>query len=246
MQVSAATLANKIPELSSRILDGTPVIAHGTKETTFRATYKDGGAIIHPKAGGDGSIIFATDHHNTPKHVDGLLRSHGLSEAERQRVFKELFDKEDSADINTGSVRITQWDVKRIEIGTAGTPMSHMVPLKIAYEFFALHLNTAIFHEGLHSIREALIGNYMPKDVQISEWNTGKHAPVHRLALQGLPHVSIHICLFGWRVFTVNLSKVSFGAQCFAYELDLVTGAQNRWPISPTFVQEKQLRMPKT
>jgi hypothetical protein len=212
-------------------LEGTPVIARSHDNQTFPAVYRNGGAIIHPKAAGDGSIILATDYKTTRKHVSGRLQSQGISEVELAATLNLLFDKDTNQSITVARTRIDQWDVKSIDIGVAGKPMSHVVPFKIAYEYLTLHLGVGVFDPFLATLRESLQKNEVPDSVRVLERHADEYQPVHRIAIEGTPRIVVHVCLFGWRIYTVTFTNLIWGGPCYAYSLQLDTGKEDVWEI---------------
>ena len=94
-------------------------------------------------------------------------------------------------------------------------------PLKIAYEFLALHLGTAVYTDAppLAELRKVLrqgVENHTCFSVE--RLTASDYKPFHGLVFEGNdPYAKVLIRLFGWLAFRVHFKHLAVGGDRFQY-----------------------------
>jgi hypothetical protein len=191
------------------------------KDNVFRPrTYKET----------DGSIIQATDE--AKKNIKNILQKRQLSD----ESIAQILNRVDEAPLNElikldDGIQITKWSIDEIHPDMTGEMIDDLVPLKIAFEFLALHAGSAIYHEQLNSIRQAILnGIKNPTTYEVEQLRSTKYDPLHGIFIeQNQPYIQITIALFRWIRYRVNLYGVALDSQLprVIYEVNLKTGKEN-------------------
>ena len=99
--------------------------------------------------------------------------------------------------------------------------LTPLVPLKIAYEFIACHLGTAIYDEALQiqEIRAALLENIKDHpSFEVERLEVPEYKPFHGICFEGNdPHGKVLIRLFGRLAYRVHFRWLAFDGSRFVY-----------------------------
>jgi hypothetical protein len=185
-----------------------------------RATQEPDGSIIQP----------------TPKgrqHIEKRLRKSGADEVTVQLSLRRFDDAPDNIPIQINEkLTAVKWSIGPLTPALGGQLLKDEVPLKIAFEFLACHLYTAIYQGGapLSEIREILSGGQASRDCYRVEPLRGEsYQAFHGLVFEGnQPHAIVQIRLFGWLAFRVHFLRIAVGGPRFVYTHYLDRG-EERW-----------------
>jgi len=177
----------------------------------------------------DGSIIQPTDE--AKKNIKNILQRQRLSDETIAQTLKLVdeapLDKLIKLD---DSIEITKWSIDEIHPDLSGEMVDDLVPLKIAYEFLALHVGLAIYHEQLNSIRQSILnGMKNPDTYEVEHLRSMQYDPLHGIFIeQNQPYIQIIVVLFRWIRYRVKLYGLALDKQIprVIYEIDLKTGKE--------------------
>ena len=131
----------------------------------------------------------------------------------------------------TQTLEVVKWSIESIQPTLDGPLLNLVVPLKIAYEFLALHLNDAVYQDlpALAAVRSALASNSIDTTHLLIE---RLHAPIakpfHGIVFEGNdPHATVQVRLFGKLAFRIHFKTLSVGGPRFVYTHDLIDNEEH-------------------
>jgi HNH endonuclease len=230
IRIAAFNLRAEIPDLSAAILKHADYVSFGPggigkgkiREGVYREKFRR-----EP----DGSTI-------QPTHLgrESLVKRLEKAGVDKRRISRTLdvFDgAPDNAKIEVSAgLGFAKWSIDKVEPALhGGEPLHDVVPLKIAYEYVALHLGAALLADdtGLVEIRRALreADSHSPA-FSVEQLSSGEYSSHHGVAIeQGEPNIIVHIMLFGWLRFRVHLHYLAMGSDRLVYTHDLKTGRES-------------------
>ena len=212
------------PEQGVALLEGLDVMAHSQGGVSSAKIIK-GEARIRSERLADGSLIQPT--RTARKSVETML----LRQGTQPGPLEEALRKFDSAppdrpvEVAPGLV-VTNWTVTKVEPDLSGAVLDPLLPLKIAFEFLALHFGAAIYQPlpPLVAIRDSLQGGQLHESISITSLRANRDDPIHGILLEGNdPHARVQIRLFGRLAYRVHFRTIAVGGKRFAYTHDLAT-----------------------
>jgi len=229
IQLAIEALHNRLPKLAATITEGQAYIANSPRGKV-QGVLKKGGFQVRTTRDTDGSII-----QPTPKgrqHIEKRLRKSGADEGTIQLSLRRFDDVPDNVPIQINEkLSVVKWSIGHLTPTLTGQLLKDEVLLKIAFEFLACHLYTAIYCDDypLSEIRKILSGEKAAQDVQDSyrvERLHGKnYQAFHGLAFEGnKPHAIVQIRLFGWLAFRVHFLRIAVEGPRFIYTHKLDQG----------------------
>lgn len=109
--------------------------------------------------------------------------------------------------------------------------MGTVIPLKIAFEFLACHLGTAIYNDlpQLAEIRQALHSGEDAFDAfHVERLNAEEYQPFHGLCFESNdPYAKVQIRLFGWLGFRVHFHRLAVGGPRVVYTYNLESNQES-------------------
>jgi hypothetical protein len=219
---------NEAPELFKKISNGLGYVAK-SKRGTVKGKLKNDEFRPRAYKETDGSIIQATD--DAKKNIKNILQKRQMNDQSIAHVLNIV----DEAPLDElvkldDSMEITKWSIDEIHPDMTGDMMDEAVPLKIAYEFLALHVGSAIYQEPLNSIRYAILNESKNPDVyEIEHLRSTNYEPLHGIFIeQNHPYIQIKIIFFRWIVYCVKLYSLALDNDLprVVYEVDLKTGEE--------------------
>jgi hypothetical protein len=161
------------------------------------------------------------------------MKKRGLAEAPISEALKK-FDEtpENKKMILAPGLEAVKWSNEKIELDLSNSrPMSPLVPFKIAFEFLALHLGTAIYDEAqqMRQLRKVLC-ELIEDDscFKVERLNAAEYKPFHGICFEGnAPHARVLVRLFGWLAFRVHFLGLAVGGPRFIYTQLLDTPNEN-------------------
>jgi hypothetical protein len=177
----------------------------------------------------DGSLV--QPRSQARRSVATILLRQGHDRAAVEEALGTFDAAQDNTHVSLGhGLEIVHWEADRIEPVLGGKLMSELVPLKIAYEFLALHLygETHRRDAALEEIRLSLRGLLRESTSWSFEHLHATYEPFHGIALQqARPRVIVHVRLFGWLAFRVHFAGLAFEGPQFVYTHRLDSGTEH-------------------
>lgn len=226
--LAARNLQNRIPIVVAPILERQLYSGHGEGPSVRGRVRNDAFQALEQRMA-DGSIVQPTSR--ARRSVETIL----LRQGHERGVIEEALTQFDAAGENTRvplteSLEIVNWRTDRIELLLGGSLIGDLLPLKIAYEFLALHLYSEIYRRDspLEEIRLSLRGSLQQSDAWYVEHRHASYEPFHGIAMeQARPHAIVQIRLFGWLAFKVEFPRLAFEGLQGAYTHRLDSGVEN-------------------
>jgi hypothetical protein len=170
------------------------------------------------------------------RNVEHRLKKRGFDAA----ALAEVMTIFDSAPLDVpvalpGGLGIIQREGRGLAPVLNGPLLDERVLLKIAYELLALHIGANIYDDvpALNELRAAIWDERPRPDFHEIEYRTSqKYTPIHGLAIVGLPHVVVTICLFDWLRYRVHLKRVAVNPPNWIYGHQLDTGDDGWTPLT--------------
>ncbi len=223
VRLLAAKLAERIPRLVNQLVEGQDYVLLGPGGSS-RGRVKDGEFVVRSEKLADGSLVQATPH--AAKSIQQMLkRANHDPAAIAQALSLFKLAPEDTRIALLETIEIVKWSIESIQPALDGPLMNPAVPLKIAYEFLALHLNTAIYQDAptLAATRNALVGHPIdPVHLLVERLHAPEAKPFHGIHFEGNnPHATVQVRLFGQLAFRVHFKTLSVDGPRFVYTHDL-------------------------
>lgn len=231
IQLAIYKLHDKFHEtLRLKLMNGQPVIATSSAGSV-RGNMRKGSFKVRSHKAPDGSLIQPTDIGR--KSLTQIMRKGGHKE-EFIRLAVAAFDKTpDDQEIEVApGLKAVKWNTVSLSPDLSESPLlSVLVPVKIAYEFMALHVGDAIYstEPPLVRTRHALqSGDTDSMAFKVERLTSDKYEPFHGICFEGnSPHATVLIRLFGWLAFRVHFLELAFGGQRVVYTHRLDTNNEN-------------------
>lgn len=222
------SLATEIPALAQTLFEGSRYVGHslGGKVVGY---VKASEFVVRAKTNMDGSLIQPTpDARNS---LDTILRRQGCDAPFRADAIRRLDDAPGNVRVAVApGLEVVKWGITKLELALDGPLMDTVVPLKIAFEFLACHLGTAVYEETplLDEARRALAtGQIDTACVSVERLTAEKTRPFHGIIFEGnAPHARFQIRLFGKLAFRVHFLRLAVGGPRFQYTHDLATNEE--------------------
>lgn len=175
----------------------------------------------------DGSLVLPTDIGRAS--LKTILQREGIA----SNLVEESLRAFDEAPGNqkiflSPTVEAVKWDITEVSLDLSRTKlMSDLVPAKIAYEFLALHVGSAIYQEApqFTEVRHALTsGTALPPLIRVERLMARDYKPVLRICFEAAhPHTRILIRFPGWLSFRVHFDKLRISGNRLIYNHNLAT-----------------------
>lgn len=116
-------------------------------------------------------------------------------------------------------------DFRQEDLDLSGPVLEELIPVKIAFEWLALHLGAAIYEDALAPVREALRAGEMDHDaVKVEYLRAERTEPLHGVLLEtNDPHMRVQIRLFGSLAYRVHFIGLGYGALRYTYTHRLIS-----------------------
>ena len=219
IRLAVENLRATIPGLSHKLTEGQDYVSQGPGGTE-RGTIHDGEFRVSPHNNTDGSLTLPTPE--AQEAITNILWKKG-----DEHLVPEALQNLDAAPENeeislASDLHSVTWSIERIEPDLSrNEPMSPLVPLKIAYEFIALHLGTEMYDKAPQMIKlRSVIRDQIEHDpcYSIEPFMAGDYRPFHGIAFEGNnPHATVQIRFFGKLAYRVHLKQLAVGGPQFVY-----------------------------
>lgn len=219
IRLAVINLSTKISKLAQQLTENQPFLGN-SKAGYVSGSIRDGKFRVRSTPKEDGSLIQPTD--KAQRTVENILRKSGYNAT----ALKEGLGKFNLAPENerikvASDLEIIKWSLQKVEPDLSMPLIDPVLPLKIAFEFLACHLQTAIYSDDprFAEIRQVLLsGNSACDAFHVDRLNGDEYQPYHGLKFEGnAPHATVHIVLFGWLGFRVHFYHLAIGGPRFVY-----------------------------
>jgi hypothetical protein len=224
-------LSAELPALSRALSERQPFFAHGPGGTT-KGYVKDGEFVVAARTDPDGSLIQPT--RDARRAIDTILRRDGYDAPLRAEALRRFDEAPENSRVEIApNLEIVKWQVAHLTVPADGPLIAPIMPVKIAFEFLALHLGTVIYDDAppIAEARRVLRGGPLDPDwISVERLEANNARPFHGLVFEGnSPYAKVQIRLFGKLAFRVNFFRLSVGGSRAQYTHDL---SSNREQIS--------------
>lgn len=229
IRLLAAKLSKKIPRLAGRLIEGQEYVSSGPGGPS-RGRIKDSEFVVRSQKLPDGSLLQPTPL--AANTVRRILERERHDESSISQALRRLKEAPENTRVSlTQTLEVVKWSIESIQPTLDGPLLNLVVPLKIAYEFLALHLNDAVYQDlpALAAVRSALAGNSIDTTHLLVE---RLHAPIakpfHGIVFEGNdPHATMQVRLFGQLAFRIHFKTLSVGGPRFVYTHDLTDNEEH-------------------
>ena len=230
IRIAAYNLQAQMPELAKKLSENQSVLVHGPGGQE-RGKIRRGEGRVTSRRAADGSLIQPTDHGR--KSVETILHKAGIGEIPLAEALRKFDETPDNHTITLAPwLEVVKWSIEKTDLDLSDSRlMSPMVPLKIAFEFLACHLGTAIYDEA-HQIQElrTTLREMVEDDpcFEVERLHAAEYKPFHGVCFEGnAPYARVLIRLFGWLAFRVHFQRLAVGGPRFVYTQSLATGSED-------------------
>jgi len=236
---AAKNLRSQIPELAKKIIESHPHIGY-SEIGPVPGYIRNNEFRVKPQTIKDGSLIQPTD--DAKKSIANSLRTSGRTEIQIQNTLAAIDEAPENERIEIEPGRqIVKRSIQKVESDLSkGKFMSLLIPAKIAFEFLAIRLGTAIYDDAPQwaELRQDFSGEPYPENyshgaylktnaIKVERRASRKYAPFHGICFEGNDsYVKVRIRLFGWLSFHVHFLHLAVDGPCFAYTHKLDTGEE--------------------
>ncbi|WP_428003678.1 HNH endonuclease [Acidovorax sp.] len=225
IQLLGSRLASKIPQLAKALMDGQPHISLGPGGES-RGRIVNGEFLVQSEKLSDGSLIQPTSV--ATKSLRRMLEQEKLDPSALTDALQMFQIAPDNIRIRlTENIEAVKWSIHGYRPALDGPLLNPVAPLKMAYEFLALHLNTSIYDSApcLMATREALRGEPMDlTQLKVERLSAPEAKPIHGLLLESSePYTMVQIRLMGQLAFRVHFQTLSVGGPRGIYTHDLAS-----------------------
>lgn len=235
-----AKLAPAIPKLAGQLAEGQRYLSTGAGGAT-PGYVKGGEFYVSATKLDDGSLIQPTTQ--AARTLQQMLIRDKHSEAEVARALRLFAEAPENVRVQIApTIEVVKWRIDGIQPALDGPLLNPLVPIKSAYEFLALHLNTAICSNapGLRAIRAALTGSPIdPVHITVDRLQAPEAKPFHGLLFEGNhPYAMVQVRYFGQLAFRVHFRTMLVDGPRFVYTHDLMSNEEHVAtaidPVEPT------------
>lgn len=230
IRIAVQQLANDIPELAKKLSENQRHT--GESQAGLSPGFiRNGDFRIFSKKLQDGSLVQPTDE--AKKSIEKILRKSADSTLPMQEALRAFDEAPENKRVKIApGLEIVKWRIDKIIPDYSNSPlMNPVIPLKIAYEFMACHLGTAIYNDvqPLNDIRQSIKKlNSDCEHYRIERLHATKYNPFHGICFEGNnPYASFQIRLFGWLAFRVKFLRLAINGPQYMYTLDLNSGSED-------------------
>lgn len=229
IRLAVSNLSTKIPELAQKLAENQSFL--GESKAGHVRGYVSGGKFrVHSTQEKDGSLIQPTD--KARQTIESILRKSGYNATPLEEALL-AFDHapEDERVQVAPGLEVVKWKLQKVQYDLSRPLMGTVIPLKIAFEFLACHLDTAIYNDlpQLAEIRQALHSGEDACDAfHVERLNAEEYQPFHGLCFEGNdPYAKVQIRLFGWLGFRVHFHRLAVGGPRVVYTYNLESSQES-------------------
>lgn len=198
----------------------------------LHATLRDGQMRVDSSTQLDESLVLPAE--NAPVALCKMLKRRGATQNEIACAVKNLSVAPEGVRSKiTDGIEITKSVPTLVFPVLDSGEINPLALLKIAYEYLALNLGGAVFHDYFGPVRRALLlCDAIPDSCQVGAFRakTRGYEPCHGLSGKNTTSgITVNICLFGLLRYRVEFSRLNIaGGEVLSYTVHLDTG-QEEW-----------------
>ena len=197
-------------------------VGRGRDGSVIRAKPHKGGVKILQGPGSHGSYII--DSGQAMKHIEETLGKIGLAPdiiAEYQRKYTELPVGE-SLTLPTKKIMVKQ-PGPPLQVEISGTILDNRLSALIAYEFLALCIGDAIYHQNFDAVRSYILTGKPELAVSVVQYRAESGPdPIHVIRIdKETADTVVEIRFFRWIVSRVTFGALGYGGPDIVYMEDL-------------------------
>lgn len=227
--LSVENLSEKIPKLAKQLIESHPHIGYD-EYGPVPGYIRNGEFRVRSQTLEDGSIVQPED--DARKSVAKILQKSGCAEAPIQKALAAFDEIPENKRVEIApSLEVVKWTVQDVELDLSkGQLLNPLIPAKVAFEFLAAHLGTAIYEDVPQSseVRQALMESILKTDaIRVERLSSNRYEPFHGICFEGNdPYAKVQIRLFGWLAFRIHFFYLWIGGPRFAYTHKLDTAEE--------------------
>jgi hypothetical protein len=224
----AIELSSTVPKLAERIAEGQKYVSTGPGPR-LPGRIKDGEFLIDSATLVDGSVV--QPGHLGIRSIEQRLKRKGVTGASAIEAIKIFKSAPENTKITLSEgLEVINWQVTGLQPLMDGPDLNLLVPLKIAFEFLAIHLGTAIYKDSpsVDAARESLFDGVLDsKFLLVERLHAPEAKPFHGIVFEGnAPYAKVVIRLFGQLAFRVHFLRLSVSGPRLKYTHELDTGKE--------------------
>jgi len=220
IRLAIETLRGQIPKLASELSEGQEFIAQ-SKGGTTRGVIRGGDFRVRSSKEKDDSLIQPTP--SARKTVEKLFLKSGRDVDVQEALHKFDNAPEDIPIQLTDGIVVIKWRINTIAPVLDAKTIDDFLPLKIAFEYIALNVGSAVYSPKLDPFRDALLNpSCSTSSYKVEYLRSPKVLPFHGLIVEkNDPHAIVQVRLFGWLAYRIHFLQISIGEPRIVYTHDL-------------------------
>lgn len=221
-------IVHEIPELAEKMRSRLEYIGHGEQGVVL-GYIKEGTFTVKEQTLEDGSLVSPFD--KSIKHLQTIADREGRGPLLISDNDLSNLPQDEIVEVANG-LWIKNCTVDTVQPKLNGIVIDPVVPVKIAFEYLALHCGDDIYENSpqLNSIRYQIANTKIltDGDLHVERLVAQNNRLFHGLAFEGNnPGAHVQIRLFGSLGFRVNFCYLSVQCPRVAYTHDLISGKEN-------------------
>ncbi len=227
IRLAVINLQKELPEFARQFEEGQLFFSHGPAGTE-RGTIRNGEFRVRPRVGDDGSLIQPTAVAKCT--IRNILHKEGYGEIPIERALTLFRNAPEAEKISlVPGLEFINWPIKRVDPDfSEGKLLNPLVLLKMAYEYLACHLGTAVYDDApqMSELRSVLRDhNEEHPCYSVERLHAPAYKPLHGLCFEGNdPYAKVQVRLFGKLAYRVHLNNLAVGGDRYVYTQNLSTG----------------------
>ena len=227
-QILDNRIAHEIPELAEKMRSGLEYIGHG-EHGIVSGYIKEGTFTVKEQTLEDGSLVSVPN--KSIKHLKTMSVREGRGPLLISENDLNNLPQDEIVEVANG-LWIKNCKVDTVQPKLRGIVIGPVVPVKIAFEFLALHCGDAIYENSpqLNSIRYQITNTKIltEGDIHVERLVAQNDRLFHGLAFEGNnPGAQVQIRLFGSLGFRVSFHYLSIQCPRIAYTHELISGKED-------------------
>lgn len=230
IRIAIERLRPQIPRLADELTENQGYLAVGAGPKS-RGYVREGEFRVKGQRLADGSLIQPLAQ--ARKSIETILMRQGLPAIHIEGCLRKFDEAPENCRVALSpSLEVVNWTTESISLDLSNSNLlSPLVALKIAFEFLACHLGTAIYDEAtqFNALRRALLCEIEEDPYfKVERLNASEYKSFHGICFEGNePHARVLIRLFGWLAFRVHFLNLAVGGPRFIYTHYLDSGEEN-------------------
>lgn len=227
-QILDNRIAHEVPELAEKMRSRLEYIGHGD-HGAVSGYVKRGTFTVKEQTLEDESLVSPFD--KSIKHLQTIAAREGRGPLFVSEIDLSNLPQDEIIEAANG-LWIRNCKVDTIQPKLKGKVIDPVVPVKIAFEYLALHCGDAIYENSpqLNSIRHQIANTKIltEGDIRVERLVAQNDRLFHGLAFEGNnPGAQVQIRIFGSLGFRVSFCHLSVQCPRDAYTHDLISGKEN-------------------